>query len=53
MQTLQETQDFIHRLKGALMYKGGTGAISSEVIQFIDTCFRNDIVLLAKLKEKK
>lgn len=40
---------YIHKLKGALMFRGQNGEITPEFEYFIRTCFNNDIKLDVEL----
>ena len=40
---------YIHKLKGALMFRGENGEIPSELQHFIRSCFNNDIKLDVEL----
>lgn len=48
-----EAKFFIDKLKGALLYRGGNGNIPDEVRKFIESCYKNDIILEAKLVNTK
>lgn len=40
---------YIHKLKGALMFRGENGEITPELQYFIRSCFNNDIKLDVEL----
>lgn len=44
-------EDLLFRLKGALMYKGGTGEIKKEVVEFLNSCLLNGIEISIRIQD--
>ena len=44
-------EDLLFRFKGALMYKGGTGEIKKEVVEFLNSCLLNGIEISIRIQD--
>ena len=47
----KDLTDLLFRLKGALMYKGGTGEIKKEVVEFLNSCLLNGIEISIRIQD--